>query len=406
LVQCRYVALGVADDTGKLTKFVTSGISAEERAAIGPLPKGKGLLGVLIKEGKPVRLPDISMDPRKYGFPANHPPMKSLLGVPIRFQGTVVGDLYLTEKIGADEFSEDDQELVMLLANHAAVAIENARLFQEVRMARDRLEVWNHELEAKVQERTAEIQRYSRELTTRVLQAQEEERKRIARELHDETAQSLSTLLINMDVLEQTLPADNHVLRAGLDRIRTLARRTLDDTRALSHDLRPTILDDVGLTAALAWFAEEFSKTFGVPVDVDIHEGPMERLSPEQELALFRVGQEALTNAGKYAEATAARLSLRMEDGMVRLTVEDNGRGFDLDAVIGPTRRGGLGLYGMRERAELLGGTLTVAASPGKGTCVSAVIPIKQTSKGAKDGDIMNGPRHATDAAEEEKTRC
>ena len=376
LVQSRYAALGVADESGRIRQFITSGITPEQRAAIGPLPQGHGLLGVLIKEGKPLRIPDIAQDPNSHGFPPNHPPMKSLLGVPILFQGKPVGDLYLTDKIGAEVFSEEDQELLMLLAGHAAVAIENARLYEEVRAARDRLQVWSEELEAKVAERTREIQRYSQELTTRVLQAQEEERKRIARELHDETAQSLSTLLINLDLLEPFVSQDGDVLRSGFERIRDLAKRTLDETRALSHALRPTILDDFGLIAALHWFVDEFKETFGQPVEVRIDSGGPDRLAPEVELALFRIAQEALTNSGKYAEASETRLELSFPDGLAQLVVEDNGKGFDPERLSGPSRRGGLGLYGMQERAALLGGTLALDSSPGKGTRVTAVVPL------------------------------
>jgi len=378
LVQARYAALGVADENGRVVQFITSGITAEQRAAIGALPHGHGLVGVLIKEGKALRIPDIGADPRRHGFPPNHPPMTSLLGVPIVFQGETVGDLYLTDKIGADEFSERDQELLTLLAGHAAVAIENARLYGEVRSARDRLQAWSEELEARVEDRTREIARYSRMLTTRVLQAQEEERKRIARELHDETAQSLSTLLINLDLIERQIPVGENPLRDGFDRVRGIAQRTLDETRALSHDLRPTILDDFGLVAALHWFADEYARTFGVPVEVHA-EQPERDLPPEMELALFRIAQEALTNSGKYAEATRACIDLSFEPESALLTVQDNGKGFDVDERMGPTRQGGLGLYGMEERAELLGGTLTVESTPGAGTRVSARIPLGES---------------------------
>jgi PAS domain S-box-containing protein len=382
LVQCQYAALGVANEDGKLVRFITSGITEKQREAIGAPPWGHGLLGVLVREGKPLRLPDINSHPRRYGFPPNHPHMKSLLGVPISFQGNVVGDLYLTDKLDGSEFSQEDQDLLMLLANHAAVAIENAGLYEEVRAARDRLTIWNEELEAKVAERTLAIQQHSKELTTRVLAAQEEERKRIARELHDETAQSLSTLLINMDLLDPYVSRGDPVLQTGFERIRQLTRRTLDGTRALSHDLRPTILDDVGLAAALQWFADEFTKTFQLPVHVHFDEAsPAARaatpaLTPEQEIALFRIAQEALTNTGKYADATHAGLTLAMEDGTATLVVEDDGKGFEPDRLTGPTRQGGLGMYGMRERAELLGGTLAVDAAPGQGTRITVVIPL------------------------------
>jgi signal transduction histidine kinase len=328
LLNSRYAALGVADETGTIVHFITSGISAEQRLAIGPLPVGQGLLGALIKGGRPLRIPDISKDPRSHGFPPNHPPMRSLLGVPILFKGRPLGDLYLTDKIGAHEFSEEDQELLMLLASHAAVAIENARLYEDARLSRDRLQAWNQELESVVAERTHEIERYSREMTTRVLEAQEEERKRIARELHDETAQSLSTLLITMDVMEQRLPQDPE-LQGGLQRLRDLTRRTLDEIRALSHDLRPTILDDVGLVAALQWYADEVCKTFGVPVDVRADSLPEGGLNPDIEIALFRIAQEALTNSARHATCDCCRVTLAFPDHAALLVVEDNGRGYD-----------------------------------------------------------------------------
>jgi signal transduction histidine kinase len=378
LVHARYGALGVANERGEILQFITTGITPEQRAAIGPLPQGHGLLGALIKEGQPIRLPDIGADARSHGFPPNHPPMTSLLGVPILFQGKAVGDLYLTDKIGAREFSAEDQEMVTLLANHAAVAIENARLYGELRASHERLQGWTAELEAKVAERTREIARYSKELTTRVLRAQEEERKRIARELHDDTGQQLSTLLINLDLLEPNVPPDDPLLKAGFERIRTIAQRTLDAVRALSHDLRPTILDDFGLIAAIRWFGDEYTKTFGVPVRIEISDVPEERLTPEAELALFRVTQEALTNSGKYAQATETGVTLEGQDGHVMLTVTDNGRGFDPAALRGPSRQGGLGLYGMRERIELLGGRFSIDAEPGRGTRVTAEIPLQE----------------------------
>lgn len=375
LVHSRYGALGVADQQGHILQFITSGLSPQEREVIGPLPQGHGLLGALIKEGTPLRIPAIGSDPRSYGFPPNHPPMASLLGVPILFSEKPVGDLYLTDKIGFDEFTQEDQELVMLLANHAAVAIENARLYEEVRTARDRFQIWNEELERRVTERTREIERYSKTLTTRVLQAQEEERKRIARELHDDTAQSLSTLLINLDVIEPHIGAGDEALRTGFHRVREIAKRTLDATRALSHDLRPTILDDFGLVAALRWFADEFTRTFGVSVELHVdQQNP--GLTPEIELALFRIAQEALTNSGKYGEADRVCVELAFPDGYARLVIEDDGKGFELAQRTGPTRHGGLGLYGMQERAELVGGTLVVDAAVGRGTRIVAQIPL------------------------------
>jgi signal transduction histidine kinase len=393
LVNASYAALGVSDQNGRILQFITSGISREQREAIGPLPVGHGLLGVLIKQGIPLRIPDIARDPRSLGFPANHPPMTSLLGVPILFQGEPVGDLYLTDKIGAGEFSQDDQDVLVLLANHAAVAIENARLYEAARAARDRLKIWNEQLEGIVAERTRQIEVYSKEMTTRVLSAQEEERKRIARELHDETAQSLSTLLITLDLYEPLIPVDNGRLHEGLERARELARRALDETRAISHDLRPTILDDVGLVAALQWYADEHKKTFGVPVEVEIYNVNEEHLTPENEIALFRIAQEALNNSGKYAGAAWARIALSFTEDTATLKVEDNGRGFNPANIASPSKESGLGLYGMRERATLLDGTLTIDSAPGHGTRIVVTMPLTDAAAEPTPLGLMGAPR-------------
>jgi signal transduction histidine kinase len=243
--------------------------------------------------------------------------------------------------------------------------------------SRDRLQAWSRELEEKVAERTAEIERQSRELTIRVLEAQEEERKRIARELHDDTAQSLSTLLINLDLLEQSVPQETPGAAEAFDRLRGLAKRTLNEVRAMSHDLRPTILDDFGLVAALNWYAAEYSRTFGLKVKVDADDGGTQRLSPEGETLLFRIAQEALTNSARHAAATWTRVSLSFPDHSARLTVQDNGKGFDPAIVARATRGSGLGLYGMKERADLLHARLTIDSAPGEGTTVMVDAPLE-----------------------------
>jgi PAS domain S-box-containing protein len=375
LVQARYAALGVADGRGRITQFITSGITPEQREAIGPLPQGHGLLGALIKEAQPLRVRDIAEDPRRHGFPPDHPPMRSLLGVPILSKGRVLGDLYLTDKIGADEFSDDDENLLTLLAAHAAVAIENGELYEDARAVRDQLRSWNRGLEAKVAERTREVERMSRELTARVLQAQEEERGRIARELHDDTAQSLARLLIDLDLLQSQTPEDSP-LAAAMARLATGLQRTLDEVRALSHDLRPAILEDFGLAAAIQAYADDWRQTFGVSIRVEVEEGKDERLPADVEIAVFRIAQETLMNAGKYAQAHEVSVSLAFPDDRVRLVIQDDGSGFDPEDLRAPSRQGGLGLYGIRERAALVGGSVTIDTAPGRGTRVILLAPV------------------------------
>src|SRR2546430_6839588 len=204
----------------------------------------------------------------------------------------------------------------------------------------------------------AERMQHEREMTTRVLAAQEAERKRIARELHDETAQALSTLLLNLDLLEPYIPEEGNVLQSGFKRVRVLARRALEETRTLAHDLRPALLDDVGLVGALPGLGQQCTQTHGVPVQVDVDTPPMGRLPPEVEVALFRIAQEALTNIGKHAAARSARVALSFQEGTARLVVQDDGKGFDLEQVRPPTPQGGLGLFGLSERVALLRGSL------------------------------------------------
>ncbi len=248
-------------------------------------------------------------------------------------------------------FTQDDAHFLQAVANVVATAVQRKRLEEEGA-------------------------RHSKELATRVLQAQEEERKRIARELHDETAQSLSMLLTNLDLLEPHIPPENGALRSGFERVGALAKRTLDSARALSHDLRPTILDDAGLAAALEWLSAEFEQENDCPVRIDaLWEEPNGRY-PELEMALFRIAQEALTNCGKHAKASLVRLRLRRQRDSVELTVRDDGRGFDPAVVPGPTREGRLGLYGMQERAVLLGGTLEVVTAPEMGTEIRVRLPL------------------------------
>jgi signal transduction histidine kinase len=265
-------------------------------------------------------------------------------------------------------FTPDDVLFLQAVANVLGTAIERRRLEEE-------------------------RARHSQELAARVLQAQEEERKRIARELHDETAQTLSVLLANLDLLEQRLPGADGRLRAGFEQVGILARRALDETRALSHDLRPTILDDVGLVAALEWLAADYELTYGGAVRVEVGREPGHFLSPELEVALFRIAQEALTNSGKHAGARNVRVSLSCSDSSVKLVIEDDGRGFDLDHVAGPTREGRLGLYGMRERAGLLGGRLQIQTDPGRGTRIVAEIP--RSKRGSTRPAVLEGPRGA-----------
>jgi signal transduction histidine kinase len=240
----------------------------------------------------------------------------------------------------------------------------------------------NAVLEEKVVERTRALEGANAQLREReavradllrkVITAQEDERKRIARELHDETSQSLAALAMGID-------ASAEAIRSGaqprLDEVKAIATRTLEDVHRLIFDLRPSVLDDLGLLSAIEWYADRTLRKRGISVRCEFEE-PLEKLSPEMETALFRICQEALSNVARHAEADSVLVELGMDDSGLRVSVEDDGRGFDPDEPVTDEKRKHWGLLGIRERAELLGGSATIESAVGKGTRVEVRIPI------------------------------
>jgi len=216
------------------------------------------------------------------------------------------------------------------------------------------------------------LRRYLQEIT----RAQEEERKRIARELHDDTAQDLVILLRQVDKL--TLVADNLSPQNAelVEEMRKQTAKIMDGVHRFSQDLRPSVLDDLGLLPALEWLTSDLTEHFGITVDMKV-EGKVRRFSPEIELVLFRVAQEALRNVGKHSGASKVSVTLKFGDGRAVLTVEDEGKGFELpERMDDLTVAGKLGLAGMQERAQLIGGRLRLQSEPGKGTTVTLEVPV------------------------------
>ena len=511
LTGARYAALGVIDQTGTaLERFLTTGIDAETHAAIGDLPKGRGILGVLIREAAPLRLADLGSDPRSVGFPANHPQMRTFLGVPILLRGVAYGNLYLSEKHGGGEFTEEDEEIIQLLAAQAAVAIENTRLYETSTRWLRHLESLNEigdalagELELErllglvarrlrslVQARIVLIalpepgtdrlgiaaadgdgsdayglvgtnlelggsktgrvlsrgrservdsvlddpeidqqiarrmgvrsalyvplfvgaraigvvvahdklgptssftdedvrlaeslaaraaiavelsERVSRDAVRRVVEAQENERARLARELHDETGQALTSILLGLKSLDDRVETDES--RAAVAELRQLVVSTLQDVRRLAVELRPAALDDFGLVPAIERLRDLIGEQGDVSVDVRSELGD-QRLPAEAETVLYRIAQEAMTNIVKHADAQLVRVRLSRVGRGVTLVVQDDGRGFDPDDV----REGSVGIVGMRERIALLGGRLTIESTEGAGTMLTAEVPVQ-----------------------------
>lgn len=217
---------------------------------------------------------------------------------------------------------------------------------------------------------TAENTLELRRLSQRILEAQEVERQRVARELHDQSGQSLTTMLVRLRVLERT--EDVNQARKQVQELRQLTAQALEEIRRIALELRPKILEDLGLCEALAWRADELNAAGALKTSLQTA-GMDRRLSRELELVLYRVAQEALTNVARHAKAHTATIALRQADGRVTLTVEDDGAGFDADAAL--AHPSGLGLAGMRERLALVGGTLQVHSAPGRGTHLVATAP-------------------------------
>ena len=506
LTGARYAALGVIDPTGhELERFVTHGIDPETHAAIGDLPRGRGILGVLIRDARPLRLHDIAEDERSVGFPPNHPPMRSFLGVPIVLRGVAYGNLYLTEKEGGADFTDEDEELVTLLASQAAVAIENARLYESSRAWAQQLESLEEITAAMLSdidparllhlivERMSELidarfvailtqagegwleiaaahgegeadlvghrlsiersksgrvfregtparvdsvlddpdadpelmrrvgaragvwaplairgdpigvimaldrrqpdprfgdadlrlaqrfaaraavavdlsRRVARATVNRIVAGQEQERRRLSRELHDETGQALTSILLGLKSIEETQGTERFA--TALAELRELVTVTLQDVRRLAVELRPKALDDFGLVPALERLTTGFAEQTGIETHLESRLGEG-RLPSETETVLYRVVQEALTNIVKHAQAEHVSLVLQSKPGRVSAVIEDDGRGFSTEEE----RDGGLGLVGMRERVALVGGRVEIESSSA-GTTIVVEVPV------------------------------
>ncbi len=508
LVGARFGALGVIDPTGTyLEQFITVGVDDLTRARIGDLPRGQGILGVLIRDATPLRLDDMSEDPRSAGFPPGHPPMKSFLGVPIMLRGHAFGNLYLTEKAPGG-FTDQDQELVELLASQAAVAIENARLYDTARrwtrqldslnelgttlvteldldrlleVVADRLralldarvvlidlrlpdgslrvegasgegagrlvgtispaESKSHQVMRRMRservdsaledpeihpegeaqqldvqaglwvplivrgeaigviaaaDKTGRDPRFSDEdlrlaeafgsraagaveLTRRVsrgtvrsmLQAQELERARLSRDLHDQTGQALAALLLGLNAARRADTLED--AQASLADLDGIVREALADVRSIAVRLRPAALDELGLGAALERLAGTVGDGESTQVSVTTTLNDERRLPAEIETAVYRIVQEAAANAIRHGGAGRVDVTVVTRPDIVIATVEDDGCGFDPAAVAA----GRLGLAGMRERAGLFGGRLQIESTPGRGATVTVELPLE-----------------------------
>ena len=336
LANCRYAAIGVPDGSGGFAQFITTGMSDELIAAIGPLPRTHGLLGAMLERPLPHRTPDISRDPRFEWWPAAHPRMTSFLGVPIVSVGEVVGAFYLTDKIGADEFADADQELIELFAAHAAVAIATARVHER-----------------------------SRELSV------VEERNRLARDLHDAVSQTLFSLTLTAEAAAELLDRDPAAARAQLAEVGRLAAEARAEMRSLVFQLRPADLEADGLVATLRKHVEVLDRVHPARVEMVVRGDGVPDAATQREL--YRIAQEALQNALKHSDATRITLELELAGSGGTLAVTDDGAGFDMTDPL--VRSQHLGLTVMQERARTVGGRLELRSRPGEGTTVRVEVP-------------------------------
>ena len=367
IADAKYAALGIYSETGAIESFIHYGMDDDIVARIGSLPGGRGLLGEVIVASGPIRLAELGVDPRSCGFPPNHPPMRTFLGVPVGRGGRRYGNLYVTEKADGEPFAEEDEALVVAFAAFAVGAIESAHLVQAERARAEAVA----ELAA-ARERAG----FKREMLGEILNAQEAERARVSRDLHDDVGQALTSVLLGLRLVESSLASDEVALddaRRRTDDVRALVADALRRTRKLAFDLRPTVLDDVGLVPALERLAQEMTARGDTAVALAADGFAADRLAPEIETVVYRVVQEALTNVTRHADAATASITVIVAEGRLRALVEDDGCGFKTDAA--PTR-GHLGLKGMAERADLVGGTVELSSTPGSGTTVLLELPL------------------------------
>lgn len=337
LVGAHYAALGIlADDRKRIERFITSGITSEQRRLLGDPPQGHGLLGLIIKEGRSLRIPDISAHPASYGFPANHPPMTSLLGVPVRLKNRIIGNLYLTDKIGAPDFSDDDQRLVELFAAHAGVAIENARLHEAVQHL-----------------------------------AVVDERERIGKDLHDGIIQSLYAISLSLEDVPEMMSDEPQEAVARVDRAVDSLNAAIADLRQFIVGLRPEHVDRSDFIGLLATLADQVRRDGVVAIDLDL---PIERidLPAHARGEILQIAREALSNTARHAHATHAHVGLRRLDDALQLELSDDGSGFDPSLSAPP---GHHGLANMRDRAEALGGSFDIRSGH-TGTTIIVTVPL------------------------------
>lgn len=346
----RYAALGLLDESGvRIEQLIVAGVSERERHAIGRDPHGHGLLGAIMTERRSMRVDHVSADPRSVGFPPHHPPMTSMLGVPLLSKGQLFGNIYLTDKVNPHgstplPFTEQDQRTLEMFAAHAAVAIENARLHRQ-------------------NQRIAIMQ----------------ERERFGMNLHDGVIQSIYALGLLLDDALHRADEEPELARERIGQTIKGLNDVIRDIRSYIMDLRPQRFEGRSLEQGLTEIAGAVSNGSSLSVKVTVDTAAAASAGPQQTAELLHVTQEALTNIQKHAGANQVEVRLTRLAGQILLTIEDNGSGFDVFRTA--TKAGGNGLRNMQERTRALGGEFEIESQSGKGTRIVLSVPATGRSR-------------------------
>src|SRR5215207_6179017 len=333
----RYAALGVLDEDGKLVKFITVGMTDDEIKLLDHPPVGKGLIGELMNTEVPLRMPVIQEHPRSSGFPANHPPMVSFLGVPIRAANVQLGQIYLTEKIDSPEFTADDERIIQMLAAYAAAAIQNARLHENT-----------HRL------------------------AVLEERERIGMDLHDGIIQSIYGVGLSLESTLHSFEDDPQDAKLRIQHSIESLNQAIRDLRGYILDLRPRQMGSEGLMSGLNRLITEFRANTLAAVQIAGSDNDIKDLPQAHSMVLFHICQEALANIAKHAKARQVDISLWSTEERILMEIHDNGRGFEMETMSATI---GHGLANMQTRARTVGGDVDISSVVGEGTTVLTWVP-------------------------------
>jgi signal transduction histidine kinase len=335
--EARYAALGVLDEDGKLVKFITVGMTDNEIKRMAHPPVGKGLIGELMNTDVPLRVPVIQEHPSSVGFPPNHPHMTSFLGVPIRTGNVQLGQIYLTDKIGAPEFTADDERIIQMLATYAAAAIQNARLHENTR----RLAVL-------------------------------EERERIGMDLHDGIIQSIYGVGLSLESALHSFDEDPRDAKVRVQNSIESLNQAIRDLRGYILDLRPRQMGSEGLMSGLKRLISEFRANTLASVQLSGSDNELKDLPQAHSMVLFHISQEALANIAKHAKASQVEITIWSTEERVLMEIHDNGKGFEMEKMSVTI---GHGLANMQTRARTVGGDVDISSVIGEGTTVLAWVP-------------------------------